>query len=275
MFSDCVSLEDFTITDNVKQIDVAAFQNCSSLKSLTIGSGLSTIGNMAFSGCECLTSLTINCAEVKSWFRDFGSLTELIMGDNVSTIEDRAFFGCSRLSDITIGTGITSIGERAFANSDKLKSVTIKAEIAPTTSKSAFEGSYPDYATLFTPALSLEAYKSEAPWNSFKEILAYNSVIYDQKCEKPTIVLANGQFFLKSETEGAEIHYEVFSSVKGDGYSIKLPDTYTISAYASKDGYQDSDVETIKITLAIGDVNNDGSVNAADIVTIVNIIMGK
>ena len=64
--------------------------------------------------------------------------------------------------------------------------------------------------------------------------------------------------------------------------AIDLTSTYTVSVYATKAGYDNSDVATKEITLSDsassgkkGDVNGDGVVNAADIVQIVNIIMDK
>lgn len=52
---------------------------------------------------------------------------------------------------------------------------------------------------------------------------------------------------------------------------------YQVSVYATKDGYEDSDVATKEFTFGadgkIGDIDVDGNVNAADIVRLVNIIM--
>ena len=64
---------------------------------------------------------------------------------------------------------------------------------------------------------------------------------------------------------------------------LPLPGS-TVSVYASKEGYENSDTVTKVITIGgnsgegsgvFGDVNGDGVVNAADIVQIANIIMGK
>ena len=52
---------------------------------------------------------------------------------------------------------------------------------------------------------------------------------------------------------------------------------YRVSVYATKEGYEDSDVATQEFTFGadgkIGDIDVDGNVNAADIVRLVNIIM--
>ena len=51
----------------------------------------------------------------------------------------------------------------------------------------------------------------------------------------------------------------------------------TVSVYASKDGYQDSDTATLVISGSglKGDVNNNGGIDIGDAVTIVNFLVGK
>lgn len=99
------------------------------------------------------------------------------------------------------------------------------------------------------------------------------------KCATPTISIENGKIAFKCETEGVQYHYDItHSDVKsGEGNNIELSNTYTIIVYATKDQYEKSDVATMDIlgTVVIGDANGDGIVNAADIVSIVNIIMNN
>ena len=64
------------------------------------------------------------------------------------------------------------IYSEAFANCAELLDVYCYAEKVPSTESDAFEGSYPEYATLHVPANALEAYKSTAPWNSFGTIVS-------------------------------------------------------------------------------------------------------
>ena len=45
--------------------------------------------------------------------------------------------------------------------------------------------------------------------------------------------------------------------------------------YATKDGYEDSDVATETINIIKGDVDGDGVIDIADAVRIVNFIVGK
>ena len=63
---------------------------------------------------------------------------------------------------------------------------------------------------------------------------------------------------------------------------MQLTTTYKVTVYATKDGYENSDVSTKDINVSggasgiRGDVNNDGTVNMPDAMFIVNkILNGK
>jgi hypothetical protein len=48
-----------------------------------------------------------------------------------------------------------------------------------------------------------------------------------------------------------------------------------VKVYATKDGYEDSDIATETINIIKGDVDGDGVIDIADAVRIVNFIVGK
>ena len=60
-----------------------------------------------------------------------------------------------------------------------------------------------------------------------------------------------------------------------------MPTTYKVTVYATKDGYENSDVATKDINVGggtsglRGDVNEDGEVNVGDMVVISNIMSGN
>ena len=64
-----------------------------------------------------------------------------------------------------------SIGEWAFAASTELLDVYCYAEKVPSTQSNAFNGSYPENATLHVPAASIDSYKATEPWSSFGKIV--------------------------------------------------------------------------------------------------------
>ena len=207
---------------------------------------------------------------------------------SVNSIASKAFSGCSNITSIKIPATITTIEERAFANIDKLNDVTCQATTLPITDRTAFENSYiEDYVTLYVPSTSLEKYKATAPWKNFKEVLGIgggDTPPTKEKCSTPSISIVDGSVLFNCETEGVTYHYDVSSSFKkiGEGNSVELQSVFTISVYATKSGYDNSDVATKEVDISsvggsgiAGDLNNDGITNAADVVKLTDIIMNQ
>lgn len=111
-----------------------------------------------------------------------------------------------------------------------------------------------------------------------------------EKCATPAIAYDKGELVFSCETEDVTYTSEVtVSDAKaGDGSRISLARTYTVSVRATKEGYADSDVATAviqwrdgrplltgfsSVTIdgkAANDVNGDGTVDVADIATIIS-----
>ena len=87
-------------------------------------------------------------------------------------------------------------------------------------------------------AESLEKYKKVEPWCNFGEIYSIG------KCSEPSIRYLGGELSFSCETEGAEFNYDVKDEDvrSGVGEIIRLTATYEVSVYASKFGYENSDV---------------------------------
>lgn len=85
-------------------------------------------------------------------------VTSITIGANVKTIGTSAFEGCSKLTKVTIPKNVTQIGNTAFKNCKKLSSITIKSAKLKKVGKNAFKG-IKSTAKIKVPSKKLKAYK--------------------------------------------------------------------------------------------------------------------
>ena len=163
-FCDCPSLTSVTMGTNITSIGDYAFFECINLTSVTIGTNVTSIGGGAFNYCSSLTAITVaennpayssltgvlfdksqttllvypaglvgsytipnSVTSIGDYYAFFfcTKLTSVTIGTNVTSIGDQAFYYCSGLTNLTIGTNVTSIGVQAFCGCTSLTSVTI------------------------------------------------------------------------------------------------------------------------------------------------------
>ncbi|MBR6188985.1 MAG: leucine-rich repeat domain-containing protein [Prevotella sp.] len=285
---------------NVTSIGTDAFFKCNGLTSVTIPNSVTSIEGWAFSDCSSLTSITIgnNVKSIgASAFKECNGLTSITIPNSVTSIGQNAFSDCSSLTSITIGSGVKSIGGRAFASCKNLTDVYCLAEKVPSTSTDTFQDSYIQYATLHVSAASINDYKAVVPWKNFKNFMTLEEQQLP-KCSTPTISFDKSGLVFNCETPDVEYSYEIKNTdvKKGvaDGNRVELNPVYTITYYAMKAGFENSDVATATIRwrngspvfqgfsrvdagegAVWGDVNIDGQVDVADIANIIDIMAGK
>ncbi|MBO4308938.1 MAG: leucine-rich repeat protein [Clostridia bacterium] len=171
------SLKSVTVTGG--NLLYGAFYNCSGLADIIIGNGVTSVGDSAFSGCSSLEYITLpfvgaraeetandtyqyyigyifgtsnytggtaiqqiygityyiptslKSVTVSSGNIPYGAfsgcsgLTNIIIGSGVTSIGKSAFSGCSGLTNITIPNSVTSIGNYAFSGCSGLTNITI------------------------------------------------------------------------------------------------------------------------------------------------------
>ena len=284
-FHGCTGLTSVTIPNSVSSIGEYAFQGCTGLTSVTIPNNVSSIGWSAFSGCTGLTSVTIPNSVTtisSSVFQGCTGLTSVSIPNSVTTIYDYAFQNCSGLTSLTIGEKVSYINSSSFANCPNLADVYCLAESVPNTNSDAFGGSYIEYATLHVPSASLSNYSNAVPWKNFgsKVAIGGGEIPETQKCAKPTITFKDGKLTFTCATEGVEYISEITAPAMTKKYDneISLSSTYTVTVFATKVGYINSDKASIVIQANSGikgDLTEDGKVDVADHVELSKIIMGK
>ena len=241
----------------VTSIDNQAFYECSELSSITIPESVSSIGYDAFSGCSGLSSISIP--------------------NSVTSIGNGAFSNCSNLKSVTIPGTVTSVGYYAFSYCNKLKDFYCYAESVPSVHSTAFVGSSYNTATLHVPRSAVDSYMLANQWKNFQYIVPIL-----ERCAIPTITFANGKLEFDCETEGVEFIYSISlageQTASGTGVFLRdITPVFNVSVYATKDGWENSDVATRGITYKakVGDANGDGEITISDAVQIVNTILGN
>ena len=222
-------IKDLVIPNSVISIGSYAFWDCNSLTSVTIPNSVTSIGDLAFYRCWNLTSVTIP--------------------NSVTSIGNAAFSGCSGLTSITIPNSVTSIGDGAFWCSG-LTSVISKMDNPCYITHNCFPDDVFYNVTLYVPKGTTELYKSTNYWSKFlfvEEGDPGSSTQPDvKKCAKPTISYTDKELTFSCATEGVEYVYEIKDTDIKKGYEAKisLTATYEISVYATKSGYENSDLAT-------------------------------
>jgi len=106
-FLNCIKLTNYSIGNNIKNINDNAFEGCISLTRLLIPSSVTSLGNGIFKKCDGLTYI------------DETNLLSNIVGANM-------FDTCIKLTSVLLSNGISSVGDYAFNNCTSLSYVEIK-----------------------------------------------------------------------------------------------------------------------------------------------------
>lgn len=115
-----------TIPQSVKTLEESAFQE-SKITSLTIPASVTSIGDFLCYGCPDLQKLVIGSGLASlsyQAFRQCTSLTSVNLG-KVKDLNRLAFANCTKLEEITIPSGVTSILNGSFGECTSLKKVVL------------------------------------------------------------------------------------------------------------------------------------------------------
>ena len=298
-FNKCTSLAKVIIADSDQDLTIGSngsdpiFYSCP-LDSVYIGRNINyntskSYGYSPFYRNTSLRAVKITDKETEISENEFygcSNLQRVIIGDGVTSIGNWAFSGCQSLKFFAFGSQVATIGQEAFSDCAAVIEITSKAATPPVCGTQALDDINKWDCKLYVPNGKLPDYQAADQWKDFffsEEGTGTSEQNPDgqptvRKCEKPTITMADGKIQFACGTEGVSYTYNISATAPSGAGSDVAPSSLTISVYASKPGFEDSDIasEEIDISLGIrGDLNNDGSVNVADHVELSKVIMNQ
>ena len=163
-FAGCEELRPFELPGSLKTIGERAFSHCSNLTRMSIPNSVVKIGKEAFSECWHLKQFviedgvnTLNFGEKalypvpidslyigRNWtYPEENSISigisEVVLGNLVKNVPEFAFKGSSKMTSLTIGSGVKQIGANAFSGCTALKKIVFPPHIE-VIENSAFTG---------------------------------------------------------------------------------------------------------------------------------------
>ena len=159
-------------------------------------------------------------------------------------IKKNSFENCSSLNIIIIPPTVEYIYQQAFSGCYALTEVVAQPETPPC----VYNDTFSNYnCTLKVPDAGKDAYLAHEIWKKFNKIQTLSGEdLETPKCATPTISYQNGKLVFNSETEGVTYRSTITDSDISSYTTaeVQLTATYNISVYATKTGYDNSDVAT-------------------------------
>lgn len=284
-FSDCVSLTSIPLSQSLKSIGNLAFLNCTSLQNVTIPASLTTLGETVFGGCSNLQTFALENGNTafsvendvlmnaeKTTLFCYPSAktgTTYTVPNTVTEIAPYAFVSAANLTDVTLPTGLQIIGAWAFSQT-KLTSMNI-----PNTVTTIGSYTFCNAEALKQIQLpnSLQELQAAAFWgcSSLEQVTLPNTLqeipIYAfygctglQKLTVPSSV----------QTIASEAFQGMSQKITIACYQNSYAETYfqkIISSDASQGRESRYTLQTMEAPAILkGDPNQDGEVNVADAV---------
>ena len=244
-FEGCINLETIHFSSKTQVIEGSAFFRCKNIRSLELPESLVTIETQAFRGLE--------------------NLQEIIIPHSVTSIGNYSFGNCNNLYKITF-LGKTNLKDHAFdGNEDGKPSADVyvySSEPSIITNTSFSHKTFLN--NLYVPTGSKELYAAATGWKEFWSIIETEETPQNQ-CATPTIRYENGMLKIESSTPSSKCYYSLncsdntpFKPVTSD---IKLGAEYIINAYATAEGYLQSEMATAKLYWIEGNISEQSGIN--------------
>ena len=299
VFYDCTKLDKVIISDREGELSLESngssplFSSCP-LDYVYIGGNInynktSNYGYSPFYRNTSLRAVEITDKETEISDNEFYGCTNLervTIGDGITAIGNWAFSGCQSLKYFAFGSQVATIGQEAFSDCAAVTEIISKAATPPVCGTQALDDINKWDCKLYVPDGCMAAYEAADQWMDFffKEEGEGTATQNPEgqpetgKCEKPTITITDGKIHFACATEGVTYTYHITATDPSGVGNDVAPSSLTLTVYASKPGFENSDTATIEIAASsgvLGDLTGDGKVDVADHVKLSSIIMDQ
>ena len=236
-------IKEFIIGNQVKSLPEMCFKNLE-IEELVIPSSVESLGRSCIT-CSSLKKLIIEESSTQLHVELYSSLPNLeylYIGRNLKN--ESSLISGSKIETLILGENLSDYTDIHF--SSIIKDIYVKRTVPATYTYSPFNSKTYLDATLYVPQGCVDVYKNAEGWKNFWNIKEMSGSAEIQKCSKPNIHYSNGKLVFSSSTEGTTFissitNTDITSYISDE---IQLGVTYNIKVYATKPGYENSDVAT-------------------------------
>ena len=118
-FSDCISLKEITLPDNIVKICTGAFNNCKNLETVKFAGETPVFEYRPFIGTK---------VDMGTSFIGNEGVVSVIIPEGEQTIEDWTFFGAKNLKTIYLPSTLTTISQTALFGCNNLENIIISSD---------------------------------------------------------------------------------------------------------------------------------------------------
>lgn len=238
----------FNIPEGVENIYASAFYYCKNIKYFEYPTTLKSFGHQSLAWMNLEKFILFPSVEY-SKLGYYSSINEVEIKDGFSSFD----------------ASILGRGNWGSETEISVSTVIIHSEVPPTIpdvwhsfGEKVLKGS------LYIPKGTYSAYYIAYGWGDFSNIYEMDGGGSNNKCAKPSISYLNGKLSFFCETDGVSFISTItnsdISSYKSN--EIQLGVTYNINVYATKTGYDNSDVATATLCWIDVDPKTEGISNS-------------
>ena len=309
-YSKSLATVTFAGTPALTTIGSRAFNSCEALTSFAVPASVKTIGASAFSNCSELTTFTFDGTPTlttigNSAFQDCKKLTTFVIPESVTTLGTTVFWFAG-LTSLNIPAGVTSIGQALYCSSP-VTSLTVDAD-NPKYADLGCNGIFDKAANKLIAGGAatkvpdgITTIGEEAFWGEEgafaltlpESVTTIESRAFHMTSGLTSVNIPSGVTHIDAETfffcEMQDVYCYASPTMTWDGgmkedFSLMNPKSTkfhvkedALAAWTEK--FPDANVtfegDLQDQVVLLGDANNDRTVDALDIVEVVNYLMGK